>query len=244
MSSSVPERRQLNAFTSFPKLPPELGLMIWEMALDRPHHTVHVYPFEDDTDHKPISRLALNFILEREYDLCMRHKGEMVSEHDERGRDRGMWRACRESRQVMKTSTRGPIESHFDNPFTARLTSIVNADNIHLVCVPYPLDEIITMGIKPGQTITKRVGRAIKSENIFLIDIKRPLHRMSARLAAWRFDDWFAPLGRVFLVDYGLKRSRPIEPGASVPDVIFEKNGRRFVKVRMDGVGWENDVPG
>ncbi|CVL01643.1 uncharacterized protein FMAN_07867 [Fusarium mangiferae] len=150
MSSSVAERRQPNAFTSFPKLPPELRLMIWELALDRPHHTVHVYPFEDDTGPRPISRLTLNFILEREYDLCMRHKGDMVSEHHERGRDRGMWRACTESRQVMKKSTRGPIESYFDNPLTARLTSILNADIIHLVRIPYPLDEIVTMGVNPG----------------------------------------------------------------------------------------------
>ncbi|KAF5614867.1 hypothetical protein F25303_13988 [Fusarium sp. NRRL 25303] len=244
MSPPVPERRQPNAFTSFPKLPTELRLMIWELALDRPPHTVHVYPFEDDTDPRPISRLTINFILEREYDLCMRYKGEMVSERDERGRDRGMWRACRESRQVMKKSTRGPIESYFDNPFTARLVSIMNADTIHLVRVPYPLDEIVTMCVNPGLTLTKKVDRAIKSENVFLIDIKRPLHRMSARIAVWRFVDWFAPLGRVFLVHYGLKRSKPIEPGASVPDVIFEAKGRRFVKVRMDGFGWENDAPG
>ncbi|PNP75476.1 hypothetical protein FNYG_11280 [Fusarium nygamai] len=248
MSSLVPQRRQPDIFASFPKLPTELRLMIWELALDQPRHTVHVYPLGDDPSSygpnpEPISRPTLNFILKKEYDLCMKPTGE-ISDHDEKGKDRGMSRACRESREVRKKNIKGTFESYFDNPFTAKLTSVLNADIIHLVRVPYPLDEIVTMGIKPGQILTEKVCRAIKSENVFLIDIKRPLHRMSARLAVWRFADWFAPLGRVFLVHYGLKRSRPIEPGASVPDVILEENGRRFVKVRMDGAGWENDVPG
>jgi hypothetical protein len=222
--------------------------MIWEIALDQPRHTVHVYPLGDDhasngPDPKPIGRSTLKFILEREYALCMKHKGEATNEYEKNGKDRGMWRACRESRDIMK-NTKGPFESYFDNPLTARLTNILNADIIHLVRVSYPLNEIVTMGIEPGQALTKKVDRAIKSDNVFLIDIKRPLHRMSARLAVWRFADWFAPLGRVFLVDYGLKRSRPIEPGARISDVIFEENGRRFVKVRMDGAGWQRDAPG
>ncbi|KAF5682884.1 hypothetical protein FCIRC_4741 [Fusarium circinatum] len=241
MSSPVP---QLDTFTSFSKLPTELRLMIWELALDRPCHTVHVYPLEESSDPEPISRPTLNFILEREYDLCMKHKGETVSDYEKGGKDKGMWRACRESREVMKKHAKGPLESYFDNPLTARLTSVLSADIIHLVRIPYLLNEIATMGIRPGTNLTEKVDRAIKSESIFLIDIKRPLHRMSARFAVWRFAEWFAPLGRVFLVDYSLKRSRPIEPGASVTDVIFERNGRRFVKVRMDGTGWEKDVPG
>ncbi|KAF5602042.1 hypothetical protein FPANT_1568 [Fusarium pseudoanthophilum] len=246
MSSPV---LQPDTFSSFPKLPTELRLMIWELAIDQPRHTVHVYPLRDDhsfdgPDTKPIGRSTLNFILEREYALCMSHKSEATSEYEKNGKDRGMWRACKESREIMKKNTKGPVKSYFDNPLTARLTSVLNADIIHLVRVPYPLDEIVTMDIEPGQALTEKVDRAIKSENVFLIDIKRPLHRMNARLAVWRFADWFAPLGRVFLVDYGLKRSEPIEPGVTVSDVIFEENGRRFVKVRMDGAGWEKDVPG
>ncbi|KAF5566157.1 hypothetical protein FPHYL_3905 [Fusarium phyllophilum] len=221
MSFSVP---QPVTFIRFPKLPTELRLMIWELALDWPRHAVHVYPVEDDPssngpDPKLIGRATLNFILEREYALCMRHKGETTSEYEENGKDRGMWRACKESREIVKRNTKGPFKSHFDNPLTARLTSVLNADIIHLVRVPYLLDEVVTMGTKPGQN--------------------------PYRKAVWRFADWFAPLvGRVFLIDYNLKRSIPIGPGASVPDVIFEENGRRFVKVRMDGAGWENVDPG
>ncbi|KAF5643664.1 uncharacterized protein FTJAE_3081 [Fusarium tjaetaba] len=249
MSSPVPQRRQPDIFASFPKLPIELRLMIWELALDQPRHTVHVYPLGDDhssngPDPQPIGRSTLNFILEREYALCMRHKGEATNGYEKNGKDRGMWRACRESRDAIKKSTKGPFESCFDNPLTARLTNILNADIIHLVRVSYPLNEIVTMGVDPGRALTEKVDRAIRSENVFLIDIKRPLHRMNALPVVWKFVDWFAPLGRVFLVDYGLKRSRPIEPGATVSDVIFEGNGRRFVKVRMDGAGWQKDVPG
>ncbi|KAF5724491.1 tetracycline resistance [Fusarium mundagurra] len=246
MSSSVP---QPVTFISFPKLPTELRLMIWELALDQPRHTVHVYPVEDDRspngpEPKPVGRATLNFILEREYALCMRHNSETTSEYEESGKDRGMWRACKESREIVMKNTKGPFKSHFGNPLTTRLTNVLNADIIHLVRVPYLLDEIVTMGIKPGQALTEKVDRAIKSENVFIIDIKRPLHRMSVRLAVWRFAHWFGPLGRVFLVDNSLKRSRPIEPGATVPDVIFEEDGRRFVKVRIDGAGWVKNVPG
>lgn len=174
--------------------------MIWELALDQPRHTVHVYHLGDDhssngPDSKPIGRSTLTFILETEYVLCMRHKGEAINEYEKNGKDRGMWRACRESRDIMKKNTKGPFESCFDNPLTARLTNILYADIIHLVHVSYPLNEIVTMGIEPGQALTEKVDRAIKSENVFLIDIKRSLHRMSARLAMWRFANWFAPLG-------------------------------------------------
>ncbi|KAF5559729.1 hypothetical protein FNAPI_4591 [Fusarium napiforme] len=210
MSSPVPQRRQPDIFASFPKLPIELRLMIWELALDQPRHTVYVYPLADDPssnslDHSPIGRSTLNFILEREYALCMRHKGEATNEHEKNGKDRGMWRACRESRDVIKKNVKGSFESYFNNPFTVRLTNILNADIIHLVRVSYPLNEIVTMGVDPGRALTERVDRAIRSENVFLIDIKRPLHRMNAPPVVWKFVDWFAPLGRVFLVDYGLK---------------------------------------
>ncbi|KAI7766565.1 hypothetical protein LZL87_013554 [Fusarium oxysporum] len=253
MSSSVPQRtrlRQPETFTGFAKLPPELRLMIWELALDRSRHIVHVYPLNDNTssncpDPKPSSRTTLNFILEREYDVCMMPIGktrcevrhETTSECDEKGKDRGMWRACKESREIiMKKNTKGTFKSYFDNRFTARLTSILNADIIHLVRVPPHLDEVITQGIEPGANLMKSVNEAKKLENVFLIDYKRPLTHMNARRAVRSLVCWFAPLGQVFLIDNGLKRTQPIEPGASVPNVIFEGNGRRFVKVSTTSI--------
>ncbi|KAJ0130308.1 Uncharacterized protein HZ326_26590 [Fusarium oxysporum f. sp. albedinis] len=126
MSSSVPQRtrlRQPETFTGFAKLPPELRLMIWEFALDRSRHTVHVYPLKDNTssnrpDPKPSSKTRCE----------VRH--ETTSECDEKGKDRGMWGACTESREIiiMTKTTKGIFKSYFDNRFTARLTSILNAD--------------------------------------------------------------------------------------------------------------------
>ncbi|KAK2695497.1 hypothetical protein QWA68_006474 [Fusarium oxysporum] len=230
MSSSVPQRtrlRQPETFTGFAKLPPELRLMIWELALDRSRHTVNVYPLKDNTssnrpDPKPSSRTTLNFILEREYDMCMAHIGktrcevrhETTSECDDKGKDRGMWRACTESREIIMTkTTKGIFKSYFNNRFTARLTSILDADIIHLVRVPPHLDEVTTKGIEPGPNLIKSVNEAIKSENVFLTDYKRPSTHMNARRAVRSFVWWLAPLGQVFLIDYGLKRTQPIEPG-------------------------------
>lgn len=54
---------------------------------------------------------------------------ETTSECDEKGKDRGMWRACTESREIIMTkTTKGIFKSYFDNRFTARLISILNAD--------------------------------------------------------------------------------------------------------------------
>jgi hypothetical protein len=75
------------------------------------------------------------------------------------------------------------------------------------------LDEVITKGIEPGPNLMKSVNEAIKSENAFLIDYKRPSTHMNARRAVRSFVYWLAPLGQVFLIDYGLKRTQPIEPG-------------------------------
>lgn len=59
----------------------------------------------------------------------------------------------------------------------------------------------------------KSVNEAIKSENAFPVDYKRPSTHMNARRAVRSFAYWLAPLGQVFLIDYGLKRTQPIEPG-------------------------------
>ncbi|KAJ0130307.1 hypothetical protein HZ326_26589 [Fusarium oxysporum f. sp. albedinis] len=47
---------------------------------------------------------------------------------------------------------------------------------------------------------------------------------MNARRAVRSFVYWLAPLGQVFLIDYG--------------------NGRRFVKVSTTSIAWEDGVPG
>ncbi|KAF4961729.1 hypothetical protein FGADI_92 [Fusarium gaditjirri] len=253
MSSSVAQRAQLRrpeSFAGFAKLPPELRLMIWELALDRSGYTVHVYPLRDNTssnnlDPKTSSRATLNFILKREYDMCVTPIENTRSEYDENEKDRGMWRACKESREIiMKKNTKGTFNSYFDNRLTARLTTILKADIIHLVRVPPHLDEAITQGIEPSPSLMKSVNEAIKSENVFMIDYKRPLTSRNARRALWSFVCGFAPLGQVFLIDNGLKRTQPIEPGTDVPDVIFEGNGMRFVKVSTTSIALEDEVLG
>ncbi|KAF4341272.1 tetracycline resistance [Fusarium beomiforme] len=173
--------RRPDTFHGFSQLPPELRLTIMELALEPHGHTAQICPLEGDVsanepDPKNTSKVTLNFVLEREHEIYKMNDLNYLESFSTKkgipgGINRGMWRACKESRELMVKKTKGPFEAYFNNHFIAYLLGFFpNTDMIHLIGVPPGLDAVVTKGASPSPMLMRRVDEETRSRSILLVN--------------------------------------------------------------------------